>query len=37
MAAGLTKGFMSIGDIVNLVPDAAPKKRGSYKERTVKE
>jgi hypothetical protein len=31
MAAGLTKRFMSIEDIVNLVPIEAPKKRGSYK------
>ena len=31
MAAGLTKRFMSIEDIVNLVPVEAPKKRGAYK------
>lgn len=31
MAAGLTKRFMSLEDIANLVPDGAPKKRGSYK------
>ena len=31
MATGLTKGFMSMEDIVNLVPVEAPKKRGAYK------
>ena len=31
MAAGLTKRFMSIEDIVNLVPNIQSKKRGSYK------
>lgn len=31
MAAGLTKRFMSIEDIVNLVTVEAPKKRGQYK------
>ena len=31
MAAGITKRFMSIEDIVNLVIEEAPKKRGSYK------
>jgi hypothetical protein len=33
MAAGLTKGFMSIEDIVNLVPVEAPMKRGAYKKK----
>jgi len=31
MAAGLTKRFMSVEDIVNLVPVAAPKKEGLIK------
>jgi len=31
MAAGLTKRFMSIADIINLVPVEAPKKKGSFK------
>lgn len=31
MAAGLTKRFMSIEDIANLVISEEPKKRGSYK------
>ncbi len=31
MAAGLTKRFMSIEDIVNLIPVEATKKRGKYK------
>jgi IS1 family transposase len=31
MAAGLTKRFMTIEDIVNLVPEAVAKKRGKYK------
>jgi ERCC4-related helicase len=31
MAAGLTKRFMSLEDIANLIPDEAHKKRGSYK------
>lgn len=31
MAAGLRKGFMSIEDIVNLVPEKKQGKRGSYK------
>lgn len=33
MAAGLTKRFMSIEDIANLVIDEEPKKRGSYKKK----
>lgn len=33
MAAGITKRFMSIEDIANLIPVEAPKKRGSYKRR----
>lgn len=35
MAAGLTKRFMSLEDIANLVPDEAPKKRGSYKKKEI--
>jgi hypothetical protein len=31
MQAGLTKRAMKIEDIVNLVPEAQAKKRGSYK------
>jgi hypothetical protein len=31
MAAGLTKRFMSIEDIVRLAPEDEPKKRGSHK------
>jgi hypothetical protein len=31
MAAGLMKSFMSIEDIVNLVPEPESKKRGEYK------
>jgi hypothetical protein len=31
MAAGLTKWFISIEDIANLVVIEAPKQRGSYK------
>ena len=31
MAAGLTKRFMSIEEIVNLVPKPVAQKRGSYK------
>jgi hypothetical protein len=31
MAAGLTKRFMTIEDIVNLVPEPIAKKRGKYK------
>ena len=37
MAAGLMKGFMSIEDIVNLVPDPTVKKRGSYKKKVTAE
>jgi len=33
MAAGLRKRFMSIEDIVNLVAEEAPKKRGRYKKK----
>ena len=36
MAAGLTKLFMSIEDIVNLVPEPEQKKRGSYKKNVLK-
>jgi hypothetical protein len=35
MQAGLTKRVMSVEDIVNLVPEAHPMKRGSYKKRTT--
>lgn len=35
MAAGLTKRFMTIEDIVNLVPMEAPKKRGNYKKKEI--
>ena len=35
MAAGLTTRFMSIEDIVNLVPDVAPKVRGNYKKKAL--
>lgn len=35
MAAGLTKRFMSIEDIVNLVPEPEAKKRGSYKKKAA--
>lgn len=31
MAAGLTKRFISLEDIVNLVPESEAKKIGSYK------
>lgn len=31
IAAGLIKNFMSIKDIVNLVPEPISKKRGNYK------
>lgn len=34
MAAGLTKKFMTLEDIVNLVPPPALNKRGAYKKRT---
>jgi len=33
MAAGLTKRFISLEDVVNLVPEDASKKRGSYKKK----
>jgi hypothetical protein len=33
MAAGLTKKFMTLEDIANLVVEEAPKKRGPYKKR----
>ena len=33
MAAGITKRFMSLQDIANLVVDEAAKKRGSYKKK----
>jgi hypothetical protein len=36
MAAGITKRFMSIEDIANLVSYEAPKKRGSYKKKSIK-
>jgi len=34
MAAGITKRFMTLEDIANLVEIEAPKKRGFYKKRT---
>jgi len=37
MAAGLMKGFMSIEDIVNLVPEPFAQKRGSYKKKSTAE
>jgi hypothetical protein len=37
MAAGLMKGFMSIEDIVKLVPDPPVKKRGDYKKKSTAE
>jgi hypothetical protein len=37
MAAGLMKGFMSIEDIVNLVPEKTQGKRGSYKKKVTAE
>ena len=33
MAAAITKRFMSLEDIVRLVPEEAPKLRGSYKKK----
>jgi IS1 family transposase len=36
MAAGLTKRFMTIEDIVNLVPEPVAKKRGPYKKTSKK-
>lgn len=33
MAAGITKRFMTLEDIANLVPDAIAKKRGTYNKR----
>jgi len=35
MAAGVTKRFMTIEDIANLIPVEPPKKRGRYKKRTT--
>jgi len=35
MAAGITKRFMTLEDIANLVKYEVPKKRGDYKKRTV--
>jgi len=37
MAAGLMKGFMSIEDIVNLVPEPVQGKRGLYKKKQAAE
>jgi len=37
MAAGLMKGFMSIEDIVRLVPEPVQGKRGSYKKKSTAE
>ena len=33
MQAGLIKRLMTLEDIVNLVVDEAPKKRGAYKKK----
>jgi hypothetical protein len=33
MAAGLTKRFMNIEEIVNLAPVKVPKKRSAYKQK----
>jgi IS1 family transposase len=35
MAAGITKRFMSIEDIIRLVPEPIAKKRGSYKKKAI--
>jgi hypothetical protein len=37
MAAGLTKRFMSIEDIVKLVPEPVQGKRGQYKKKSTAE
>jgi hypothetical protein len=37
MAAGFTKRFMSIEDIVKLVPEPIQGKRGSYKKKQAAE
>jgi hypothetical protein len=37
MEAGLMKGFMSIEDIVKLVPEPVQGKRGSYKKKVTAE
>jgi hypothetical protein len=37
MAAGITKRFMNIEDIVNLVPEKTQGKRGSYKKKVTAE
>ena len=37
MAAGLMKGFMSIEDIVRLVPEPVQGKRGQYKKKSTTE
>jgi hypothetical protein len=37
MAAGITKRFMSIEDIVTLVPEKKQGKRGSYKKKITAE
>jgi hypothetical protein len=37
MAAGLMKGFMSIEDIVRLVPEKTQDKRGNYKKKVTAE
>ena len=37
MAAGLMKGFMSIEDILKLVPEPTQAKRGSYKKKVTAE
>jgi hypothetical protein len=35
MAAGLTKRFMGIEDIIDLVPEPVGKKRGEYKKKST--
>jgi hypothetical protein len=35
MAAGITKRFMSLEDIANLVEIRSPKKRGNYKRKDL--
>lgn len=35
MEAGISKTLWEISDIVALLPEEAPKKRGSYKKKTV--
>ncbi len=37
MAAGISNTLWEISDIVKLIPEEAPKKRGSYKKRLIKD